>query len=90
MRYALPLDPTPGLVRDLAVSIARYLLHRDGAPDYVVRDHEQALKTLREAASGRIALPGTSSLAPIQAPGGTVSVGGSGAVFTDDALGGWR
>jgi phage gp36-like protein len=92
VRFALPLDPVPGIVRDWAVAIARYLLHRDGPPDYVVRDHTLALAALRDAAAGRLALPDLAGLAAAPAPvaGGTAAAGGREAIFTDASLEGFR
>lgn len=58
VRFRLPLDPVPEIVKSWAVSLARYTLHRDGAPDHVVRDQRDALTALDRAAAGKIALPG--------------------------------
>lgn len=74
-RYALPLDTTPPLVADLALVIAIYKLHVY-EPDAKIRaDYEDALKQLREIASGTIKL----AVAGIE-PTGT---GGTGARVTD-------
>lgn len=56
-RYSLPLSAVPALVRTWAVSIARYVLHRNGAPDHVKADHEAALAALKDVARGLVALP---------------------------------
>lgn len=55
-RYALPLASTPPLVRDLAVSIALYKLHRNIVSDKVRADYEDALRQLREIANGIVRL----------------------------------
>lgn len=74
-RYALPLDTTPPLVADLALVIAIYKLHVY-EPDQKIRaDYEDALKQLREIASGTIKL----NVAGLE-PEGT---GGTGARVTD-------
>lgn len=56
-RYQLPLPAVPGLVNTWAVSIARYHLHLNGAPDHVVRDWKAAMDALKDVAAGRINLP---------------------------------
>jgi phage gp36-like protein len=55
-RYALPLSATPDLVRDLALAIAVYKLHRDTASDKIRKDYEDALATLRQISAGVIRL----------------------------------
>jgi len=92
IRYGLPLDPVPDIVRAWAVSIARYVLHRDGPPDYVVRDQRDALAALKDAAAGRLALPGVVAGEVVPAP--TVSAAGIGVsgdppAFGPDRLQGW-
>lgn len=56
-RYRLPLPNVPDLVKTWAVSIARYHLHRDGAPDHVVRDWKAAMDGLRDIARSVVNLP---------------------------------
>ncbi len=55
-RYLLPLAATPPLVRDLALAIAVYKLHRNVASDKVRRDYDDALKLLRDIAAGVVRL----------------------------------
>lgn len=55
-RYALPLASTPALVRDLALPIACYKLHRDTVSAKVLKDYDDALKELVKIASGTIKL----------------------------------
>jgi len=56
-RYQLPLTDVPPQLADLALTIAIYKLH-PFEPDPKIRsDYEQALKTLREIASGVFRLP---------------------------------
>jgi phage gp36-like protein len=55
-RYALPLAETPTLLTDLALQIALYKLHRNVASEKVQRDHDAAVRTLRDIASGAVRL----------------------------------
>lgn len=55
-RYALPLASTPPLLRDLALSIAVYKLHRNVASEKIRQDYEDAMRSLREIASGAVRL----------------------------------
>lgn len=55
-RYLLPLVTTPPQLKDLALSIAVYRLHRDTVSDKVRADYTDALKTLSQVASGVIRL----------------------------------
>ncbi|SOC41566.1 phage gp36-like protein [Rhizobium subbaraonis] len=89
VRYAMPLSAVPPIVVTWAVSIARYHLHREGAPDYVVRDYKDALAALKDAARGLVAIPGADGVAPQQSAAGAVSVTGPEPVFSKDKLGGW-
>lgn len=63
-RYALPLSSTPDLVRTWAVSIARYFLHLNGAPDYVEADYKDAQTGLKDVSRGLIALPDVAGTEP--------------------------
>lgn len=51
-RYALPLDPAPELVVDLACDLARWRLWDDQAPDAVEARAKAARALLRELAAG--------------------------------------
>jgi len=55
-RYRLPLDPVPALVADLALSIAIYKLHVNTTEAKVKDDYDQAIRTLRDIASGVVKL----------------------------------
>ena len=56
-RYRLPIETdTPALLIDLALVIAIYKLHPYGTDEKIVRDYDQALKTLRDISSGAIRL----------------------------------
>ena len=89
-RYQLPLVSVPALVIGWAVSIARYHLHRDGAPDYVVRDYRDALAALKDAQAGRLSLPDAAGpSATVATIAGGLGVGGDQPVFSPGALAGW-
>lgn len=89
VRFALPLATVPEIVVKWSVSIARYHLHRDGAPDNVVRDYKDALAELRDAGAGRLALPDLAGLSPVQG-GSSRPIGASSpAVFTPENFEGY-
>lgn len=89
-RYDLPLLNTPDLVRTWTVSIARYTLHRNGAPEYVENDYKAAIRALQDLAKRLIDLPPDAT----GASAGTPSTGPLGAspaeVFSDENMRGWR
>ncbi|RJF94806.1 DUF1320 domain-containing protein [Oleomonas cavernae] len=89
IRYLMPLSTVPSIVLKWAVSIARYHLHRDGAPDHVVRDYKDALAELRDAAAGRLLLPDLAGITPQAGTAGGVQYAGSDPVFTDANLEGF-
>lgn len=68
-RYTVPFVQTPDLVRTWSTSIARYYLHRDGAPDHVRDDHKEALAALKDVSHKRISLPVPSGDLPEAAQG---------------------
>ena len=88
-RFAMPLTAAPPIVVTWAVAIARYHLHRDGAPDYVVRDYKEALGQLKDAARGLIDLPGVDGITPPATSSGSVRIEGPEPVFSRDKLEGW-
>ncbi|MGJ5203635.1 gp436 family protein [Bradyrhizobium sp. HKCCYLR20261] len=55
-RYTLPLATTPPLLKDLAVPIAVYKLHRDTVSEKVRLDYQDALKMLSQIAAGAVRL----------------------------------
>jgi len=90
VRYALPFAAVPDLVRTWSVSIARYFLHRDGAPDYVVRDWKEAIAALKDVGAGRLQLTAPEHQPePQSSPDGRISVVGPEPVFTAENLKGW-
>ena len=72
-RYSLPLETTPALITDLAQAIAVYKLHRATASDKITEDYKDAIKMLRDIATGTIRLsvagvePATNSASGVQA-----------------------
>lgn len=76
-KYALPLVTVPGLVADLCQSIAIYKLHITQPDEKIARDYQDAQKSLRDIADGRLRIP-AAGLDP-------VTVSGSGAQITDRA-----
>lgn len=89
-RYATPLPSVPRLVKTWAVSIARYLLHRNGAPEHVAQDYKDALAALKDVQAGRLALPITPGLDPPVEQAGRVLASHPDPIFTADRLRGWR
>ena len=55
-RYALPLAVIPGVLVAYACDIARYLLYENAAPEYVRQNYDDALRWLRDVASGKVLL----------------------------------
>lgn len=75
-RYALPLSATPPFLSDLAQAIAIWKLHLSEPDPKVTKDYDQALRSLRDIASGALRIPGAAGLEP-------AATGGSGARITD-------
>lgn len=88
-RHTLPLPSVPPVLKALEVSIARYLLHRNGAPEHVVQDYKDAVATLKDIAAGRYALPVAAGETPAPAQTGQVLASHPDQVFTSDRLRGW-
>ncbi|CZT36418.1 gp436 family protein [Rhizobium sp. 9140] len=89
VRFRLPLSSVAAIVSTWAVSIARYHLHRNGPPDYVVRDYKDAMAALQQAARGMIALPGADGIAPAQSTSDGIRVDGPEPVFSREKMEGW-
>lgn len=89
VRFRLPLTTVAPIVRGWAVSIARYHLHRDGPPDWVVRDYKDAIAELKEAAAGRLNVPGADGNSPAPSSSGATVSDGPEPAFTRDKLEGW-
>lgn len=87
-KYSLPLASVPPLVVDLAAKIAFYNLHPHATDEKVRADYQDAMRMLRDIASGAIRIP-SAGIEP-------ATTGSSGAVFSDrerdmtpDNLGGY-
>lgn len=72
-KYALPLAATPPILRTWSVSIARYFLHRNGAPDHVAADYKDAINGLKDVSRGLVALPDASGTEPAPTSGSFLS-----------------
>jgi len=88
-KYALPLSSVPAVVVTWAVSIARYVLHRNGAPDHVRDDYKDAIAALKDVSRGLIALPVEVGETPPTTVNGTVMSAHPDPVFTPEKLRGW-
>lgn len=88
VKYTVPLPSVPPLVTTWATSIARYILHRNGAPDHVAQDYKDAIAALKDVARGLMALPVAAGGAdPV--PQGDILSAHPPRVFTADKLRGW-
>ena len=74
-QYALPFATTPGLITDLALTIAVYKLHTSSPDPKIEADYQDALRMLRDVASGTLKLSAAGVV--------TADTGGSGARMTD-------
>lgn len=74
-RYTLPLATTPVLVADIAQTLTIWKLHTSAPDPKIELDYKEALRSLRDIASGLIAL----SVAGVQ----SATTGASGARITD-------
>jgi phage gp36-like protein len=88
-RYSLPLSPVPALVATWAVSIARYVLHRNGAPEHVEKDYKDAIAALKDVSRGQIVLTDVAGDAAPAVGGGQVLSDHPATVFTPERLRGW-
>jgi phage gp36-like protein len=55
-RYALPLVTIPALVQDVALAVAIYKLHAYAPDPKIDADYKDAMRTLRDIASGAVRL----------------------------------
>lgn len=92
-RYVLPLDPVPGLVREIAADLVAYGLWgrrpeaRGEPPKNLEKAHDRALKLLREIQAGHVTL-GVAAGQPEAAPhAGSVRVNERRRIFGDETLG---
>lgn len=82
--YALPLASVPGLVKQLAGTIARYLLHAAAPTETVRKNYEDALRMLRDIAAKKLHL-NIAGVAPAQT-GDDVQVSAPERIFTPETL----
>ena len=83
------LTSVPDLVRTWAVSIARYMLFRHGAPDYVAQDYRDAIAALKSVSRGEMALPVAAGQDAPASQSGQVMASHPAPVFTPTKLRGW-
>lgn len=88
-RYSRPLPSIPPILKTWAVSVARYILHRNGAPGHVAQDYKDALASLKDVSAGRYALPVATGDQEPKAQTGQVIAGHPAQVFTPSRLAGW-
>jgi phage gp36-like protein len=88
-RYSRPLPSIPPVLKTWATSIARYHLHRNGAPDHVAQDYKDAITALKDVQAGRYALPVADGETEPQAQTGQVLSAHPRQVFTPQKLAGW-
>lgn len=88
-RYGTPLASVPPIVTTWAESIARYKLHRNGAPDHVTQDYKDAIAALKDVARGLVALPVIDGETPPTSMTGVVLAEHPAQVFTPAKLRGW-
>lgn len=89
VKYDLPLTSVPPQVKAWSVSIARYTLHRNAAPDFVERDYKDTISALKDVARGLIALPVVGGGSAPALSGGGVMASHPDPVFTANRLRGW-
>lgn len=86
-RYDLPLTATPPLLNDLACDLARYRLFKDIPTEVVIKNHDDAMKTLRDIAAGRASLDIGGSEPAAAGDGPRISAPDR--IFTSDTLKGF-
>lgn len=91
-RYVLPLDPVPGLVREIAADLVAYRLWgrrpegKGEPPKNLEKAHDVALRMLRELQEGKLTL-GVAAGQPEPAPHATaIRVAAPTRIFDDDTL----
>jgi phage gp36-like protein len=87
-RYRLPLAAVPAVVADLALSIAIYKLHTAMPDEKIERDYDQALKDLRDLATGTKTLD-VAGIEPETSGAGGVVTCDRERMFTNESLRGF-
>lgn len=88
VRYHLPLVTVPPVVADLALAIAIYKLHVVSPEEKVQKDYDQALKDLREFATGTKRLD-VAGIEPDTSGAGGVITSDRERMFTNESLRGF-
>jgi len=86
-RYQLPLNPVPPSIVGLVCDIARFMLYKDEAPPTVAAAYSNAMRTLRDVASGAFRLE-AAGVEDAGSPNRVAAIVPN-TVFTPDFLGGW-
>lgn len=84
-RYPLPIVPAPTLLKRLAASIARFLLHDDAATDEIRKRYEDSVRTLQAIAKGEMSL-GLDDPSPARGAGAVGTKTRRDRVFSRDSL----
>ncbi|MCF6246916.1 MAG: DUF1320 domain-containing protein [Desulfobacula sp.] len=89
-RYSVPVDPVTDMIKDLAVDIAIYKIcsRRSAAPEERRDKYEDAVRYLKEIASGKAILP-EAAAAPSDSSDHTVSISSNSRVFSRDSMKGF-
>lgn len=87
-KYVLPLASTPGVIADLCLSIAIWKLHVTEPNEKIVRDYQDAVKTLRDIATGLVRIP-VAGLEPTTAGGSGAQIVDRDRPFTEDNMTGF-
>ncbi len=87
-RYSLPLAVVPSLLTDIAARLVLAALHIVTVPEKIMRDQQDAMRCLRDIASGAVTLDVGGAPVPAAAPVGIV-VTASPALYGRDNLKVW-
>ncbi len=77
----------PPLLVDLACTIALYQLYQHGRPDQVKEDYDNAMRSLRDIAAGKLKLD--EGAEPAEPRGGAILTGGEGRKFSRSSMEGY-
>ncbi len=86
-RYQLPLNPVPASIVGLVCDIARFMLHKDEVPAAIASAYSNALRVLRDVASGAFRLE-AAGIEDSGSPNRVAAIVPE-TVFTPGFLGGW-
>lgn len=84
-KYTLPLDPVPLVLQRLAADIARYFLYKDRVTEIVEKRYKDAVRFLKDVASGAVRL-GVDAANEEPAASGGPTYSAPDRVFTSDTL----